>query len=232
MSKRKKIILCLILAVVVLGVGATMATLVAVMGSKTNKFHSGAVAMNVKLREPAWDGYTWDDPDPTGETAKDASDTSLGVNQAKSYSRGQTISKNPTVMNTSTDNAVYVAIRVKYQINNQAVNYSNFKGQLLKDNGLNFQDGWVCYKDDDSSGQTYIFGVKSGNDGYSLTSLAANTVAPSLFTQVPISDTVAITDGKLPTFKITVKAYAVQATGVSQADAIEALNNLIASNPI
>lgn len=230
MSKRKKIILCLILAVVVLGVGATMATLVAVMGSKTNKFHSGAVAMNVKLREPLWDGYTWDDPDPTGETAKNESDD-LGVNQAKSYSRGQTIPKDPTVKNTSTDNAVYVAIRVKYQIKDQKVSYSNFKSQLLKTEGLDFKDGWVC-SSDDNNGQTYFYGAKSENDGYSLTSLAANTEAPSLFTKVPISDTVAITDGKLPTFKITVKAYAVQAAGVSQADAIEALNNLIASNPI
>lgn len=267
MSKRKKIILCLVTAAAVLAIGATVAYLAATTGTASNVFTSKRY-LNVELREPTWDGYTWGEElsngsQPDGETPKSTADLTLGYNQAQHYSPGQTIPKNPMVKNVEGNDAVdaYVAIKVTYSIGGTVKSYDEFKSQLLNDSGLDFSGQWALIKEDGTNGQIYLYG--SGNDSSSAATVLpvadstlsdgtkAKGITPALFTTVPIRSNVDLvettltdadgnalkdSDGNVikenlpPAFKITVKAYAVQAANVKASDAASELLKLAASN--
>ncbi|MDD2414350.1 MAG: hypothetical protein PHI94_04185 [Eubacteriaceae bacterium] len=245
MTKKKKVILCLVAAAAVLVIGGTLALLSAGTGTKSNTFSSSKY-LNIQLREPAWDGYTWDEtlPDgsePDGEHAK-TTDTALGINQSGNYLPGQTIPKDPTVKNTGSGSEgvpAYVALKVTYSIGGNAVSYAAFQSELLQEAGLDFDTaGWALIQDAGTAGQIYLYGTgdSSGSTG---TVLEVGSETSPLFKNVPINkdlQLVATTVGEgsdahtemlPPAFKITVKAVAVQSAHVDAGDAANQLITLI-----
>ena len=247
-KKKRKIVLCLVAAALVLAVGATVAYLAVVTGTKTNAFSSNKY-LKIQMREPLWDGYNFGElnngKDPDGSTAKDNNTSSaLGVNAAKTYVPGQTIPKNPQVKNTGNDSdggvPAYVALKVTYQIADANGTYSNksytdFKTALLTETGLDFQNGWTLIKDNGESGQLYLYGTATTTDSATGVATASSgtalnpesTTEMSLFTKVPISSSVALlSNGLPPAFKITVQAYAVQSANVDPTTAAAQLITL------
>lgn len=190
--------------IAVLTIGITLALLSATTDTKVNAFSSNK-DIDIALREEAWDGYKFEDTNPgNGTTAKDESDMTLGVNQAKNYVPGQEIPKNPTVKNTGDPtNGVnaYVAIKVQYD------------KDFLAENGIDFNTKWKLIDTAADGSQVYLYhAVLSVGD---TTEALFNTVTvnPDL---VPDEET-----GLLPDFSINVQAYAIQSAGV-EADTVEA----------
>lgn len=226
MSKKKKIILCLIAAAAVLGIGMTMALLSFTTNTKVNAF-SSSKNIAIRLREPNWDGYDFNDstdPDGTKVNPNYSGDaTQLGLKQARSYQPGQVINKNPTVMNIGTEVnksvPCYVALKVQYYnvtkngntTTETQISYDDFKSNYLTDGGIVFDTtattGWT------------LIGSKTGQDQvYKYNSILQNSQTTSpLFKTVPLKSTIAVdpSTGQLPKFKIKVTAYAVQSANVT-----------------
>lgn len=203
--------------IAVLTIGITLALLSATTDTKVNAFSSNK-DINIALRESKWDGYDFNDPNPgNGTTAKDESDMTLGVNQAKNYVPGQEIPKNPTVKNTGdTTNGVdaYVAIKVQYLDGDTAVAYDTFTEKFLAENGINFNPKWTLIETTEDKSQVYLYHAVLGVGEITTEALFDTvTVNPNL---VPDEET-----GLLPDFSINVQAYAIQSAGI-EADTVKA----------
>lgn len=183
--------------IAVLTIGITLALLSATTDTKVNAFSSNK-NIDIALREEAWDGYDFNDPNPgNGTTAKDENDMTLGVNQAKNYMPGQTIPKNPQVKNTKEDNGVdaYVAIKVQYD------------KSFLAEDGISFNNNaWTLIGTAADGSQVYFYHAVLGVGDTTEALFNTVTVNPDL---VPDETT-----GLLPDFSIRVQAYAIQSAGV------------------
>lgn len=102
--------------IIALSAGMTFALLSHVTESVTNVFASDK-NLSLELREPQWDGYTFDDTYPTdilpGTSVKPGTENS-GLQMAENYLPGNVISKDPMVKNTSDGLSEWVAIKVQY----------------------------------------------------------------------------------------------------------------------
>lgn len=248
MNKRKKIILCLVTAAAVLAIGVTFAFLSVTTGTAANIFKSDRY-LNIKLREPSWDGYDFSstsDPDGSSAISGRENDNNLGVVASKTYVPGQTIPKDPQVKNTGTgENAVdaYVAIKVTYAIGGTAKSYADFcyKKTDAGNNGgvttsLDFDtSNWVLIEDRGTNGQIYLYKTTGADNSSVGESLRVGSTTEPLFTKVPISPDVTtvlttvngVEMQKPPTFDIKVQAYAVQVANVDAAKAGSQLLKLI-----
>jgi len=197
MSKRTKItaIIIVVAAAAIIAAGATLAYFTADGGTKTNTFTTGKVT--VDLTEPSWN-----------------------PENGKKYGPGDEIPKDPWVTNTDKTDA-WVAIRVKYSLNNNPLSYSDFQRQLWTNGGLDFdKQNWELLEDRDTNGQVYMYKTKQLAKGESTT---------PLFTKVPIAFQIPsdlIVDGQLPSFVISVKGVGVQAENITKEDAIKELKQL------
>lgn len=234
MKKKQIGILVGIAVIAIAAMGFTLAFLHSTTETKTNTF-SSSKNIAIQLREPAWDGYTFDDKnDSDGSTANPNynGNTPLGVIEAQRYVPGQIIYKDPTVRNNGDENGVsaYVAIKVQYfkgtGANEEQISYDDFKNEFLdKETGIQFSQKWLDITKDNENDQIYLYGTETGG----ATALDVNKTTAPLFTEVPISlDLEPGEDGKLPGFNIKVQAYAIQSVGVD--NAAEALLTFIGQN--
>lgn len=240
MKKKQIGILVSIAVIAVVAIGFTLALLHSTTETKTNAFSSNK-NISIQLREPAWDGYTFEDEDSDGSKAKDGviadpnnKDHFLGVNEAKNYLPGQTIYKDPTVKNNGDTNKgsvpVYVAIKVQYYQgigeNEKQISYEDFKEAFLE-KGINFNDQWSDITKDGNMDQIYLYGGSAGQ----AKALEVEATTEALFTEVPISlDLEPGADGKLPGFNIKVQAYAIQTAGIEAKNAGSELLKFIGQN--
>lgn len=204
MSKRTKItaIIIVVAAAAIIAAGATLAYFTADGGTKTNTFSTGSVT--VELTEPLWD--------------------STGEKMAEKYGPGDEIPKDPWVTNTDKTDA-WVAIRVKYSLNNNQKSYEEFS-QILTNGGLDFdKNNWDCiYDNHNEDGQVYMYKTKL--------SQGQKTEQP-LFTKVPIAFDIPkdlMIQGELPSFVISVKGVGVQAENIDEQRAREELIQLAFQN--
>lgn len=202
MSKRTKItaIVIVVAAAAIIAAGATLAYFTADGGTKTNTFSTGSVT--VQLTEPAWE--------------------STGKAMADKYGPGDVIPKDPRVTNIDKTDA-WVAIRVKYSLNNNPLKYSDFQSKLLTNNGLDFDlANWELLEDRDVNGQVYMYKTKK---------LANGESTGALFTKVPIAfGNIELIEGQLPSFVISVKGVGVQAENIADAKVKQELIDLAFSD--
>lgn len=240
MSKKKRI--SLITAVFILAIGLSLAFLAANTGKASNLLSSNKT-ISIKLREPGWDGYSFDETaadengnqiEPDGEHVKNPDDYSLGYNQAKDYNPGAVITKNPQIMNTCKEK-VYVAIKVSYWDDDtnpaSKISYQDFVNKYLDaEHPISWQSGWTMVQssDGDTIDQVWIYGSSEG-----AAVLKPNEVTnTALFDSVTLSPNLTVNDqtGCLPKFTIKVRGYAIQADNVKADEAITELYNMAMSD--
>lgn len=208
----KTVAVCLI--VFVLGIGFTLAYLQDTTGTKTNTFSSNK-KVAIALREPAWDGYNFEDEESDGSTLKpNAGEGDWGVVQAKEYVPGQKINKNPQVKNVggSIDGvSCYVALKVEYfgADKNTPMDYETFREKYLQGDGIEFNTGeWSELKTDVTTAQAFIYNNV----------VAVEDMTTALFNEVVLNTGLTPDEtGRLPEFQIKVTAYAIQEKGMENA---------------
>lgn len=232
MTKKKKIAAIVsVLTVATLAVGATLAYLNDTTETVTNTFASDK-NISISLREPKWDGYTFEDTNYPAGTAAKTDSNELGFNQAKSYVPGQVIPKNPTVKNTGTTDSVdaYIALRVEYYDNdNNQISYDTFKTNYLEEPGIQFGTEWALTANPNGQNKNDQIFIYSEKNTVTPQALEVGKTAQALFENVPLSLNLEPgKDGKLPKFKIKVTAYAIQkneiGTDIAAAKLLEFVN--------
>ena len=214
--KKKKIALvvtALTLALVV-AVGATLALFTDKTKNVTNTFTASA-GIDITLREPEWDGFTFDDSDEAyqwGTAAKDPQDAAdLGITLAQNFAPKRVIPKNPQVKNTSAQDAVWVAVKIDFGIEGGFEALNQFAT-------VNFDT--ANWEEKAGSNKTVFY--------YKTSSLEAGaTTLTAVFDKVTIKD---VSAEDLKNFNIQVTAYAVQAESIDYATAKTELDALIAKN--
>ena len=239
-------------------IGSTLAYFTAKTQTMTNSFTVATgdnKGITGQLRESAWDGYDFNqyvveknssrDPIGTDVAAGKENDSTLGINQAKTILPGDTIQKNPTLMNTTNcdstgqletnmvDVPVYMAMKVTYSDKFDATNVI-FK---YKDNTGVLQDGmnpgWVPYKAIDSKTEIYVwYGSKDGKTPDSApAAISSGAKTAALFDSVeinPLIDTDKTTNTTtLQDFNIALQGAAIQARNVPVAEINSQLTALL-----
>jgi predicted ribosomally synthesized peptide with SipW-like signal peptide len=202
---RRKTILKLtcIIAITALITGVTLAYFTDATSVKTNTF-TVSDGLSIKLAEPTWDNLDYD-----GDAAGITED--LGEDLADNIVPGRTIPKDPSVLNDSENDDVWVAIKLAYS------GTANSFALINAFADINFDTvGWEA-KDATNT----VF--------YYKTQLEPDDETTDLFTRVLIDTTAA--NGDLKPFTINIKAYAVQAEGLTYADAKTQLDTLMTTSP-
>lgn len=222
LRKSMKRMLIAVAFMLALSASVTVAFLSNVTESVTNVFASEK-NIALELREPNWDGYTFDDLYPTNvtpgtETKPGCSD--CGLLKAKNYQPGDIIAKNPMVKNTSDDVNEWIAIKVQYiDEDGKAVGKETFNSKYAK---TSYQDGKEFNEKYqkiavDADYELYLYN----------TELSSASVSEALFSSVMVNSSLQADNKNMwPTFSIKVTGYAVQSDGVSKDAAIDALKNL------
>lgn len=211
MTKKLVLSLSSLVVAAAVAVGGTMAYLNAKTQTMTNTFKTSVTSLSGELREPNWDGYTFEDPgQPDGKTVKTGVDaSSLGWTKAQNVAPGSEIPKNPQLRNTSADD-VYMAIKVTYS------NKDKFKNiAAIDDNSSN----WVKATDADYQAAKVTADPNSDiyfyvNNTADLVKVPNSGVTQPVFTKVTINSD--ITDASVISnnmFDITVIGGAVQTGG-------------------
>jgi predicted ribosomally synthesized peptide with SipW-like signal peptide len=203
MRKKTIIKLTCIIAIAALITGVTLAYLTDSTAVKTNTF-TVSDGISIQLAEPAWDNLNYDGS-PAGIT-----DT-LGMALADNIVPGRSIPKDPSVKNDSDLEDVWVAIKLTYS--GTANSFS------LIDAFADINFNTTNWEAKDATNTVF----------YYKTQIAPGNATNDLFTRVLIDSSVA--NGVLQPFTIDIKAYAVQAEGLSYADAKTQLDNLITPSP-
>ena len=209
MNKKRNIILALALMLsTVLITGLTFAYLSAKTGPKTNTFTIGGVS--IQLAEPNFDGR-----DYNNVVVTPAAGTQLGEVSALNIMPGRIIAKDPSVKNTSNPSAVWVAIKLDYTISGTPGVYDSatLTNELSAFAGIDFD--------------TVAWEMKAGSDYtvfYYRTAVSSGLTTSNLFNNVTIKKEATA----LKPFSIDVKAYAVQAEGLTYETAKIQLDSIIA----
>lgn len=210
----KKLCTKVILSVVIICagvIGATLALLSQVTETATNTF-SSSKNISMKLREPTWDGFIFDDklPSNPGEVKKPGVIESLGIDIANQYVPGDIINKNPMLKNE--EESVWAAIKVEY---------IDDKGVSIPKTEFNKLYGKTSYGQNNEINMNYS--LLSNDEIVNYEVYFLNSVLESktdtnetvLFDSIKVNENLQPNvDGKLPTFKIKVSAYAVQSKNV------------------
>lgn len=229
--KRIALIAAAVITCITTGAAVTLAYLHAQTETKNNVFTSDK-KISIQLREPAWDGYTFEDAVSDGKTVKESLSESekstLGLTQALAYVPGQTVPKNPMVRNSGgikTGVPVYTAMKVQYFSGEDEVTYEEFADAYL-DYGIAFSGEWE---------RMSLQGVGAETAKYDLylykKVLEVGNTTPALFTEVPLSEDISAgQDGKLPGFRIQVTAYGIQSSFVDTNRIEETMKNFVTEN--
>lgn len=210
---KKKLIIGLtsLVLVAAMAIGGTLAFMTQKTATMTNTFVAAA-GLSGEIREPKWDGFTFDDQGHDGTVAKDATAT-LGLNQAKAMTPGQKINKDPTLKNTSAV-PVYMAIKVTYD--------TKTKFDAIA-SPLTLNAGWV----ESTAGSGIYYYVGDNTNGNLKAIPAGNTTATSLFNTVDIKTDATTETLTTNQFKITVIGGAVQTTDIDDTTAKTQLATLL-----
>lgn len=100
-----------LLLIVGVSIGITLALLSAKTNKKENTF-SGSKGVQGSTYEEKWDDSSPTSPEPGATPSGDY----YGINESNPYTPGMIINKNPKVANLSTDQNVWVMMRVEYTI--------------------------------------------------------------------------------------------------------------------
>lgn len=227
--KKKKRVACMIVVMLLgmtSGVIGTRAYLQAQTETKTNAFTSNQ-NISIQLREPAWDGFTFDDAASDGTKVNDSLDVDeqkkLGLVQAAAYVPGQMIPKNPKIKNDGTKESgvsARVALKVQYyDENHHEITYEKFKAAYLNENGITFDEKWK--RINNSPYEVYLYEDVLGT----------GESTDALFSEIPLSGRITVGEnGKLPGFQIRVTAYAVQAEYTDGTELEEIMNQFVSKN--
>lgn len=212
MTKKLVLSLSSLVVAAAVAVGGTMAYLNAKTQTMTNTFKTSVTSLSGELREPNWDGYTFEDPgQPDGKTVKTGVDaSSLGWTKAQNVAPGSVIPKNPQLRNTSADD-VYMAIKVTYsdrQKFNTIASIDENSRNWVKATDADYQAAKVTA---DLNSDIYFY-KGSGSDLAKVVKI--NGTTESIFNNVTIKSD--ITDASVISnnmFDITVIGGAVQTSG-------------------
>lgn len=199
-------------------------------GPITNVFTS-ARGIDIELRELAWDGYgfgdsSWDHGLSVNPNFSGDQDT-LGFNIANQYLPGDTVPKDPTVMNVLGSEDAYVAIGLVYKIDDVEVDYNEFitylqPGQIDFDLGTEADDWTDASNVKDVAGNLESLGNFFVYNSF----LSEEAMTSALFDEIMISfDVAPDQDGYLPKLEIDVTAYAVQTQLPAGTSAVDALKD-------
>ncbi len=213
--KKKILVLSLVISLVAItALGVTLAYFTATR-DVTNTFTMGNV--DILLREPAWDGFDFDDEEIG---TPDAQNPALGYNEAKPLLPGDTAAKDPQVKNVGS-NPAYVRLKVTIS------NYEGFRAasemyegeediDIIGDVviGLNTTD-WIPAGDGVVVGDTITYTFNYNGI------LASGNATNPLFTGIALPSQL---DKELAPlqesgFTIAVKAEAIQAENFANASA-------------
>ena len=197
--------------VAAIAVGFTLAYLQKPLETKTNTFTSSQ-KIDGTLTEPGWtndfgEGGTWNDYLPNEAHAKD-----------------------PKITITNDSVSAYVAIKVNFKDSaNAKISYTKFTTDYAKvftGGMLAMTAGTPGFNTTDWTDNTLDFAAKSADKDAMFfvykTTIKGATTNP-LFDYVKVNNDIVKGDQSLPTFKIDIAGYAVQADEVSAADALDAL---------
>lgn len=211
--------------IIALSAGMTFALLSHVTESVTNVFASDK-NLSLELREPQWDGYTFDDTYPTdilpGTSVKPGTENS-GLQMAENYLPGNVISKDPMVKNTSDGLSEWVAMKVQYfDENGKAIGKTDFQKKYAKTAYQNDEvnPNFVKISDHAAIEELYMY-------TRTLDTTAGKNITEPLFSSVIVNkDLTPNSKNMWPTFSIKVTGYAVQSDGVSEDAARQAIIEL------
>ena len=213
MKRRRFLIVSMFLGIMMIA-GLTLAFLTTTSNTKQNTF-TLSPNISIRLAEPAFDGL-----DYLGGIVTDATNLSLGVHKAESFVPGRVIPKDPSVKNTSSQNSVWVAVKLLYIVGDpDPVTPADTWASLSEFANINFD--------------TASWEMKTGSEYtvfYFKTSVLPSGVTSNLFNNVTIKTDAAYVD--LHRFVINIKAYAVQAEDLTYTDAQTQLDSLIIASPL
>lgn len=188
MKKRKTIIAAIVLLCVFL-VGGAIAYFTDT-DTKTNTFTIGNI--DITLSEPSW---STTDSDQNG--VPDA---------AENLMPGQTLAKDPTITNDSTNNAAYVFAKVEIPCSSDATPLEVFELRTIGSGWTLMTDG-AC-----TSGKAtkiYNYGTASA-----MTSLAAGSSTTPVFSVVAVNNGISSDSGLTGNQNVVVTGYGIQADGL------------------
>lgn len=200
----KRILIVLSLACVV-SLGTTYALMSSKSQTAVNTF-SSSKNIKIDLREPKWDGYTFNEDLPTtpGVNTKVEDQNSLGIIQAGMYQPGDIIQKNPTIQNNSNNNNAYVALKVEFiDDTDNIINKETFEKKYGVIKGVREN---IIVKDYD----TYSLFIYNNKLESSLVNTDTSKTQVEFFQTVELNKNIDIKEDKLPTFMIKATGYATQ----------------------
>ena len=191
-----------------------MAFLTSTSNTKQNTFTLGP-NISIRLAEPGFDGV-----DYSGGIITDPTTLSLGIHQAENFVPGRVIPKDPSVKNTSSQNSVWIAVKLHYTVGDpDPATPADTWASLSEFANINFD--------------TADWEMKTGSDYtvfYYKTSVLPSGVTANLFNNVTIKTDAAYV--ALHPFVINIKAYAVQAEELNYTQAHTELDSLIIASPL
>lgn len=212
MKKYLKLIACFAL-VAAISVGATLAYLQTTMDTKENKFISSQ-KIKGELEEPNW---------KPGEK-------NISADGTWNYLPNEIHGKDPKISITSDSVDAYIAMKVDFfDEYSKKISYEEFSKKYATlsageggydDKNPDFSNNWDDYSDNANLGPSkfFVFNEKLSNK------VGKETTTESLFDYVKVNPTVvANKDGDLPSFRIDITGYAVQAEQITQEEAIAEL---------
>lgn len=212
--KRKGFLIVSVFLGIMMIAGLTLAFLTSTSNTKQNTFTLGP-NISIRLAEPAFDGL-----DYVGGIVTEATALSLGVHQAENFVPGRVIPKDPSVKNTGSQNAVWVAVKLHYTVG--------------EPDPATPADTWTSLSDfANINFNTSDWEMKTGSDYtvfYFKTSVLPSGVTSNLFNDVTIKTDAAYV--ALHPFVINIKAYAVQAEELTYIQAQNELDALILASPL
>ena len=201
---KKKIIIASLVLLLVFAVGGAIAYFTD-SESKTNTFTIGNV--DISLTEA-----NWSTTDANNNNVPDA---------AENVVPGQSIPKDPVIKNESTTNPAYVFAKVEVPCTTGSTPVEIFS-YTPANTWTELTSAAVACTSGGTATHVYYYGT-----GGTLSSLAANTAAPALFTSITVSSQVtgANSEGLTGNKNVVVTGYGIQTQGLASTTPVDVWGN-------
>ncbi len=222
MNKRHMIFTGMVFSLILLTVSSSTALLADSSGPAQNIFTSTR-KVDILLREPGWDGYSFDDDgwEHGLGTKDDSTSLDLGFNKATTYMPGDTIVKDPKIQLDQSSEDCYVAMKVSFLLKDATGTYINVdKSELTSTliDDLVISSNWHQIPDSETPPENkyeiYIF--DGADDIADLLSTDGTSGTDALFSEIKVKFN--IYEENLKDFEINVNAYAIQGTNLDIGD--------------